>query len=71
MNVDTPDSEDEPVLCDICNEEIKIGDKFIEVKTNLGVHQYTGGYVKGLDLVWKTETNYIHLKHTLYAMVSE
>lgn len=74
MNIDTPEPEVEPVLCDICNEEIKVGDKFLEVMTNLGVREYKGkrGYVKGLsNLVWDRDTTYIHLKHAIYGMVSD
>ena len=71
MNIDTPEEEVEPVICDICNEEIKIGDKFLEVETNKGLKRHSRGYIKGGSIIWDTDTSYIHLKHTLYAMVSE
>lgn len=71
MNIDIPEPEVEPVLCDICGEEIKVDDKFIEVKTNKGVRAYDGrGYVKGQNsLVWDTEINYVHFSHVLHEEV--
>lgn len=52
----------DPLLCHICNEEIKEGDDFVDVHTNLGLSIYNKGYVKG-GLTWNRDTNYAHSHH--------
>ncbi len=75
MNIEIVDEKEEgidPLICDICKEEIGVGDKFIEIRTNNGIKRRTAGYVKGIEpIYWDTEQGQIHLKHTLYAQVSD
>lgn len=59
-----PEVEDvDPVVCAVCREEIVVGDRFFEVKTNKGIRE-SRGYVKGSDYR-DTPVSYIHFRHIL------
>lgn len=63
----SPEEVIELYFCDICSEEIKPGDKFLEVRGYEGPKRVRNdGNVPGLDVIRTTSLEYIHLKHALY-----
>lgn len=65
----------DPIVCRYCHHPIEEGQKFVEIKTNMGVKvpDINKGYIKGIysEPYWESETEYVHLSHILFAALVE
>ena len=64
MEINTVHSDEFP--CVVCKKEIEEGHVFIEIFTNNGIREETGGgYIPGNRKVWDRGTSYAHMSHFL------
>ena len=56
--------EPDPFKCDICGEDVKVGEQFFEVFTLADPIVIQGGYFrKEPHKAWARDSSYIHLRH--------